>query len=77
MRRGLLRDRPVPREEVQAFLFMADSSRRVIATVHGGRESMSTLAQSIRSALQAMRERAERSESGHAASSEPGEGFRI
>jgi hypothetical protein len=77
MRRGLLRDKPVPREEVQTFLFMADGSRRVIATVHGGRESMSTLGQSIRSALQAMRESAERSGSGHAASSEPGEGFRI
>lgn len=62
MRSFLLRDKPTPREEVQTFLFLADGSRRVIATVHGGRESMSTLAHSIRSSLQAMRERRVRSE---------------
>jgi hypothetical protein len=50
-RRALLGDKPAPREEVQAFLFMTDGSRRVIATVHGGRESMATLAHSIRSRL--------------------------
>ncbi|HEV2817038.1 MAG TPA: hypothetical protein VGW40_07440 [Allosphingosinicella sp.] len=60
VRRAVLREKPVPREEVQTFLFMDDGSRRVIATVHGGRESMSTLAHSIRSWLQAMRERMDR-----------------
>jgi len=60
VRRAVLRKKPVPREEVQTFLFMDDGSRRVIASVHGGRESMSTLAHSIRSWLQAMRERMDR-----------------
>jgi hypothetical protein len=48
-RPGLLWDKPVPRNEAQTFLFMDDGSRRVIATLHDGRESLSTLAQSMRS----------------------------
>lgn len=47
--------RRVSPAEVQAFLFMADGSRRVICTVNAGRESAATLAHSIRSWLDAQR----------------------
>lgn len=76
-RPGLLGERPVPREEAQVFLFMADGSRRVIATVYDGRARLSTLAQSIRSSLQVLRERTERGASASVLASEPGEGFRV
>lgn len=76
-RSGFLRDKPTPREEMQTFLFMADGSRRVVATVHGGRESLLTLAESIRSSLPTMREQTERAATKRALSSEPGEGFRV
>lgn len=76
-RRVLLWERPVPREEAQVFLFMADGSRRVIATAHDGRESLSALAQSIRTFVQTMRELTDRDAGGGLPASEAGEGFRV
>jgi hypothetical protein len=55
-RQGLLGDNAVSRDEVQAFLFMHDGSRRVIAKVHGGREDMAKLTHSIRSWLDGQRQ---------------------
>lgn len=47
-RPGMLGDTEVSRDEVQAFLFMNNGSRRVIASVHAGREDMAKLTHSIR-----------------------------
>jgi hypothetical protein len=79
LRRYGLFEKPVPRDEVQAFLFLADGSRRVIANVHGGRESMAMLTQSIRSWLDQQRqgERLASQERGSVAMLESGEGFNI
>lgn len=55
---GSMSSEPVPLKqghESQAFLFMADGSRRVIYTVAGGREGAATLAASVRSWLEAYR----------------------
>jgi hypothetical protein len=49
---------PVTDVEWQAFLFMNDGSRRVICSVNGNRELAATLAQSVRSWLEAMKTRA-------------------
>jgi hypothetical protein len=55
-RPGIIADNPVSGDEVQAFLFMADGSRRVIASVHAGREDMAKLTHSIRSWLDHQRQ---------------------
>lgn len=55
-RPGFIGKRPTPRDEWQTFLFLSDGSRRVVATVHEGREEMLQLAHSIRSYVLAARE---------------------
>lgn len=46
---------PVTDVEWQTFLFMNDGSRRVICSINGNRETAATLAQSVRSWLEAMK----------------------
>jgi hypothetical protein len=77
-RPGLVGDNPVSGDEVQAFLFMDNGSRRVIATEHGGRESLSKLTHSIRTWLDRQRQ-AERitGETPPIARLEPADGFNI
>ncbi|MEA3013353.1 MAG: hypothetical protein QOD42_1898 [Sphingomonadales bacterium] len=48
---------PVSEAESQVFLFMNDGSRRVICSINGNREVAATLAQSVRSWLEAMKAR--------------------
>jgi hypothetical protein len=48
---------PVSEAESQVFLFMNDGSRRVIYSINGNREVAATLAQSVRSWLEAMKAR--------------------
>lgn len=48
---------PVSDAEWQVFLFMNDGSRRVICSINGNREPAATLAQSVRSWLEAMKAR--------------------
>lgn len=78
-RLGLLGDTIVPRDEVQAFLFMHNGSRRVIARVHAGREDMAKLTHSIRSWLDQQRqpERITNEKRAHVAALESADGFSL